>query len=439
MSILSDTKEQWDDQPKSFRIGMIIFVVCGIIFLFWHKDKSAEMTKQEREDKTLAIAKKNALEDPTTTYQVVPTTSRNQGLEEMARELEAIKQELQKAKTPQGVPANPAAPAGEAKRAFGDIQGPQDPLNPGSAKPPQGPLDLNAALRPVSFDAPKQPLKPKKSTALQASATDSLSDLPKPGPSAAPRANYRVWQAEDTAEADSELQKRLKTKRPMLALPENSGIEAIMLTGALAKPTGSLAGRVGTAISANDIGVPFVTRLKGDAILPNGWRVSDLGECFLGGSGVAVLSAQRMYANAKNLTCLAKNGELLDVPVKAYAVDEDGTVGIAGTVVNKQGSILAQAWLTGMIGGFSAAITPTAIPQVNTTSGGGTQTYTTPDPGTVARASLGQGLAKVNEAIAQFYLDFAKQIYPVIEVPSKTRVTWIFAETLEIPAPTTRR
>ena len=85
-----------------------------------------------------------------------------------------------------------------------------------------------------------------------------------------------------------------------------------MLTGINARPSGSIGGAVGSVNSANKVGAPFVSRVKGEAIMPNGWRLADLGDCFLGGSGIAILSTERAYVIADNLSCIATNGKVYE-------------------------------------------------------------------------------------------------------------------------------
>ena len=209
-------------------------------------------------------------------------------------------------------------------------------------------------------------------------------------------------------------------------------MESVLLSGFNARASGSVAGAVGSAsTSANNVGAPFVTRLKGDAILPNGWRIPDLGDCYLGGSAVAVLSAERAYSIANQLSCIKPNGEVYEGPVKAYALDVDGTLGLACKVVSKQGSLLMQAALTGMVSGLGAALSPTSIPTYNSNgTNGSTQSYQFPNLGAVAATSAGAGVQQASSQLSKFYLQYASEVFPVCEVVSTTRATWVLEETV---------
>ena len=205
-----------------------------------------------------------------------------------------------------------------------------------------------------------------------------------------------------------------------------------MLSGINAKPSGSISGAAGSVNSANDVGAPFVTRLKGDAILPNGWKLSDLGDCFLGGSGVAILSAERVYAISNTISCIATDGEIYEAPIKAFGLDVDGIQGIAGKVVSKQGAILMQAALTGIASGLGSALSPSALPSSNiNTLSGSQQGIQTVNPSLVAQTAVGTGINQASAQLSRFYLEFARETFPVIEVTAGTRITWVLKESIE--------
>jgi conjugal transfer pilus assembly protein TraB len=239
----------------------------------------------------------------------------------------------------------------------------------------------------------------------------------------------QTWPADDAGAVD-------KTKTSSLGapvIPVNSALEAVLLSGFNARPSGSTTGAAGTVVSANKVGAPFVTRIKGQAIMPNGWKLSDLGDCFLGGSAIAVLSTERANAIADTMSCIAKDGEVWEAPIEAYGLDVDGTLGIAGTVVSKQGSLLMQAALTGMASGLGSALSPTSIPAYNSNaSNGSTSGVQYPNAAGLASTAVGQGVNHAAAQLSKFYLDYAKEVFPVVEVTSGTRVTWILTRSVEL-------
>jgi conjugal transfer pilus assembly protein TraB len=245
-------------------------------------------------------------------------------------------------------------------------------------------------------------------------------------PATPARRELKIWPEEAKA----------STTRPSsevtVTIPVNSALEAFMLSGINARPSGAISAAIGSVNSATSVGAPFVTRIKGNAILPNGWKVADLGDCFLGGSGTAVLSAERAYVIADKMSCIAADGEVWEGEVQAYGLDIDGTLGLAGKVVSKQGSLLAQAALTGMVSGLSSALSPQAVPAYNSSATGGSQSYQTPDPRMLAATAVGQGVGSAAAQLSKIYLDYAKELFPVVEVTAGTRVTWVLRASMEL-------
>ena len=420
MSGLDSLREDWDGMDKKFKIILIATAIGGAGFFWVHHQQNVEAQKGADEAKLKASAEKAMKADELggkdgnnpNSLRVLPRTNRNQGLEDLMVELDGLRKDVAELRKGQA-----EAKGSKGAGASGGTSGfSSDELNT------PAPVDFGAP--PVSPPSGKAS-KSAKQTANFEQPTDGYS---KPQVAVEPeKPAMRVWQADDTDTAN-------KAKIPSKIIPVNSAVDGVMLSGINARPAGSSGGgSVGGAIqSAVSVGTPFVTRLKGDVLLPNGWRLADLGDCFLGGSGIAVLSMERVNAIADKLSCIGKDGRVWEASVKAYALDVDGIQGLAGKVVSKQGTVLMQAALTGMASGLGSALTPTPIVASNTSSTGGTQSYQTPSLDYVAQTAVGAGIEKSTAALSKFYLDFAKEVFPVIEVGAGTRVTWVFKESVEI-------
>ena len=101
--------------------------------------------------------------------------------------------------------------------------------------------------------------------------------------------------------------------------------------------------------------------------------------------------------------------------------------------MTKQGSLLAKTALAGVASGLGTAFAPTALPSYNQNAqSGDRQGVQYPNPGLIAGSALGGGVNEAGRALAKFYLDYAKEMFPVIEVNAGTRVTWILKETVEL-------
>ncbi len=401
--------QKWKELDPKMKAIFGALVVFGSVLIYFQnqKNKAIESAAETKRLEKVAAEEANKKPGDTFKFTALPQTPRNQGLEDLSAEVQRLRDEIAASKQQQQAPFKSP---------------PQTTDAPFNAPPP---VDLSS---PLPGTAGRQAAPAFDLTALDApirkssgAAVASLDDAPKP---IAPAPQLKTWAAEKRVEVE-------KPADPKLVIPINSALEGVMLTGINARPSGSIAGAVGTSSSANSVGAPFVTKIKGDAILPNGWKLSDLGDCLLGGSGIAVLSAERAYAISDTISCIAPNGDVYEAQIKAYGVDADGIQGLAGKVVSKQGAILAQSFLTGIASGLGAALAPTAVPGFNNTSQGGATSYQTPDASMVARTAVGTGISNAAGQLSRFYLEFARETFPVIEVLAGTRITWILKESVE--------
>ena len=420
-------KQDWADMPDAHKWAFGGFIALGAMAILAH----AALKPSKSADEIAGAAVNQAGQSQPAGVDApdfhgrtaLPDTNRNQGLEDLSLKIDRTNARfdefLSKMSGTPGALARPTqAPVVTQPGGTGNAPGPS-----GNS----GAVDLDQLIPAPTFTSDggfKQP----------GGAFAPPSAVPASSPEPA-QARMKVWDDDTQAsDGDAAALKRQAEPGDTVSIPANSALESVLLSGFNARPTGSAAGAVGSAqTSANNVGAPFVTRLKGDAILPNGWRISDLGDCFLGGSAVAVMSASRAYAVADVLTCVKPNGEIYEGHVKAYALDVDGTLGISGKVVSKQGSLLMQAALSGMASGLGAALTPTAIPTYNSSgTNGSTASYQMPNLGAVGATAAGQGLTQASAQLSKFYLQYASELFPVVEVVSTTRATWVLEETVTL-------
>ena len=224
--------------------------------------------------------------------------------------------------------------------------------------------------------------------------------------------------------------------RPDLTMPRGSGLGGILLTGidAYVDTTGSRSkpNVTGSSASAN-LFTPFVAKVKGAAIMPNNWQNSTLTDCFVMGSAMGNLSSERAYLRAEGISCIAESGEIFEGVMDAVGFGEDGKAGIAGTVVSKQGSLLMKTFLASTVGGLANVFTPQPLNTFNSVGSGNTkQQYLWPDLAYTSQSAIAGGFSKSVEMLSQFYLDYVKQMLPVVEVIGGRRVTFILQDTLTI-------
>lgn len=193
-------------------------------------------------------------------------------------------------------------------------------------------------------------------------------------------------------------------------IPAGSILDGVLLTGVDAP--------------ANGVGernpVPGLVRIKADAILPNRFR-HDVRECFVLIAGKGVLSTERVEFRTETLSCIRNDGGVIETKIEGYATGEDGKAGLRGRLVSKQGSVLAKSLMAGILSGFGKALTPNTVQSLNLSGGGSTQTEQL-GVGEAARIGAYSGVTSAASDLSKFYLDLAKEIFPVLEVDAGRRL-----------------
>lgn len=215
-------------------------------------------------------------------------------------------------------------------------------------------------------------------------------------------------------------------------VPGGQGVQGrnIHDTSAITLPAGSIIG--GTLITGMDASssnsakrepFPALLRIKQEAILPNRYTM-DIRECFMVASGYGDLSSERAYLRAEAISCVKSDGTIIESSIDAYAVGEDGKTGVRGRLVSKEGAIIARGLLSGFLSGISSLMKPARVPVLSLNPADGYQT-TRPDAGSVAEEAAMSGISGASSEIAKYYMDMAKNIFPVIEVDAGRKVDFI--------------
>lgn len=195
-------------------------------------------------------------------------------------------------------------------------------------------------------------------------------------------------------------------------LPTGSIIQGVLINGMDA-----------TAGRGKGNAVPALVRVKKDAVLPNRY-IQAVKECFIIVSGVGNLATERAEMRGETISCIFKDGEIVDGPISAYVVGEDGKSGMRGRVVSKQGSIIARSMVAGVLGGLGKQLAPQSVPSLDI-SGGDEQQYQVPNVGNASKIALASGAGSGLDRVANFYMDLAEQMVPVIEIDAGRQVTLI--------------
>ena len=140
-------------------------------------------------------------------------------------------------------------------------------------------------------------------------------------------------------------------------------------------------------------------------------------------AGVGRLDDERVHLRTERLSCVNPGGQIIDIPLEGYITGEDGKVGLRGTVVERTGALLARSALAGLASGLSTALTPQWRRSVQTGDNAGGVSFEAPDSGEVLEVAAYQGAANAMESIANFYMDRADEIFPIIELDAMRQLT----------------
>ncbi|MBA1250319.1 conjugal transfer protein TraB [Pseudomonas zeshuii] len=176
---------------------------------------------------------------------------------------------------------------------------------------------------------------------------------------------------------------------------------------------------------------PAMVRVQYDAILPNRFK-ADIRDCHAIISGFGDLSSERAYLRGERISCVRNDGQVVEAALDAYAVGEDGKAGIRGRLVSKQGAIVARSLLAGVASGAAEAFNVSPIPVLQTGNVGKTKQYQQNYSPDMAQGAAASGASSALERIAQFYIDMAENIFPVIEVDAGRQIELVLSKGAEL-------
>lgn len=207
-------------------------------------------------------------------------------------------------------------------------------------------------------------------------------------------------------------------------IPAGSLITGYLLNG-LDAPTGT---------HARKEPFPVLVRVKEEAILPNRYR-ADLRECFLIASGYGDLSAERAYIRAEVFSCVRSDGGVIEVPLDAYAVGEDGKLGLRGRIIDKQGQLMAESLAAGFAKGFASLFSRVQVP-VLMAGGQGSLSSSVPFQNafseTAAEGAILKGTGSALDRLANYYMDMAENLFPVVEIDVTRRIEFVVQHGTEL-------
>ncbi len=172
---------------------------------------------------------------------------------------------------------------------------------------------------------------------------------------------------------------------------------------------------------------PVLIRLDDNAVLPNRFR-SNVRECFVIAAGYGDIASERAYMRTESLSCVRNDGSTLEVKIQGSVFGEDGLVGVRGRLVTKQGQMLANALLAGLLSGFGQGLSNYQTTVTQSTFG----TISTTEGNQAFKQGIGSGVGKAFDRLATYYIKLAESTFPIIEVGAGRSVDVVITKGVRI-------
>ena len=124
------------------------------------------------------------------------------------------------------------------------------------------------------------------------------------------------------------------------------------------------------------------------------------------------------------------DGSVIETRLQGYAAGEDGKAGVRGRLVTKQGQFIARALMIGFIEGVSDVLQKGDTVTLGLSQSQGEEGGDNPW-GSAALRGTGNAL----DRIAQFYIDQAYNLFPVIEIDAGRQLDIVLTGHLDMPLP----
>lgn len=210
-------------------------------------------------------------------------------------------------------------------------------------------------------------------------------------------------------------------------LPPNSYAPAKVIVGVDAS--------VGVASQSDPL--PVVLRITGPArsVVKNGKLLTtNITGCIVNGAARGDLSSEKVYVKLARMTCNQPGGRVAVSEVKGF-ISFAGKSGVRGRVVSREGSLVSQALLAGIVGGFGRGFSANAnsIFAGNLGEDGNRKNLSGAD---IITGGLGQGAGDAADTVSKYLIERAEQYQPVIEMPTGISVEIVFLDGVHVRSET---
>ncbi|WP_418181414.1 TrbI/VirB10 family protein (plasmid) [Aliarcobacter lanthieri] len=180
-------------------------------------------------------------------------------------------------------------------------------------------------------------------------------------------------------------------------------VDAVMVTGVDA-PT-----NIGTKNSDAKDPLPVLLSVSGEALIANSY-MQDYKDCLILATATGNATTERAYLRLSKLSCVSKNETTrIEADIEGWVYGEDNKVGVSGFLVTKSGSLILKSLMAGILQGIAESVKNTDNYFETTGTNGRTFSSNAAD-------GFGSGVGSAFKTLADFYIEMAKDLYPVIEV-----------------------
>ena len=176
--------------------------------------------------------------------------------------------------------------------------------------------------------------------------------------------------------------------------------------------------------------LPVVLRITGPArsVYDKGRLLTtNIVGCLVNGAARGDLSSEKVYVKLQRMTCPQPNGRYAVSDVKGF-IAFGGKTGVRGRVVSREGSLIGQAFVAGLAGGFGRGFSANTNTMLSGTSVNVNGQRDKLGAGEILRGGLGEGVATSGDMVSKYLIERAEQYQPVIEMPTGIDVEIVFLE-----------
>jgi conjugal transfer pilus assembly protein TraB len=248
-------------------------------------------------------------------------------------------------------------------------------------------------------------------------------------PGGSPSGAVKILNFDSAAPGSKSPKKRASEISPLLVedspeyLPPNSYAPAKVIVGVDAS--------VGVASQSDPL--PVVLRITGPArsVVKNGKLLTtNITGCIVNGAARGDLSSEKVYVKLARMTCDQPGGRVAVSEVKGF-ISFAGKSGVRGRVVSREGNLVSQALLAGIVGGFGRGFSANAngIFSGQIGADGKRDSLSGAD---ILTGGLGQGAGDAADTVSKYLIERAEQYQPVVEMPTGIDVEIVFLDGVHV-------